>query len=166
MAWFPLSQTIGFQPIDEASTTLRHPLGEEVQARHTDYGVGTFKYLKGAATVYAGTWVTYSSDDHSVTLLAGNAKGPVAVAMAEVGASSYGWYQIGGKTLGQAASDACDNADVYVKGDCAGMVDDGVVTGDRVQRAKFASAGDCQATGTEFELDRPFVDDGTGGGTS
>jgi hypothetical protein len=161
--WKHLSQAVGCQPIAETSTTPLHPLGairQAVDRGANSNGAGEFIYLSGAASTVAGSWVTYNLDDGSTTLLAANAIGPVAIAMAATLAGQYGWYQIQGKAVGNALTGFLDNANVYATA-TAGSVDDAVVAGDRVKGALGASALDFPATGkAEFELARPFMDDG------
>ena len=152
------------QAIDENSTTQNAPLGTIIQARDvasTGYGSGEFIYLKGVASTAVGSWVTYNADDNSTALLAANAIGPVAVAMSASVANEYGWYQISGKAVGKALASYADNGLVYATA-TAGSIDDAAVAGDRVKLAKGASAVDTPSTGlAEFEIQRPFMDDGT-----
>ena len=150
------------QAIDATETTQKLPLGTIIRAEDkasTAYGVGEFIYLKGVANTAVGSAVTYNPDDHSTTLLAANAIGPVAFAMSANVASQYGWYQINGKAIGLALTGYVDNALVYATA-TAGSVDDAVVSGDRVKNAIGASAVDTPSTGfAEFEINRPFMDD-------
>jgi hypothetical protein len=154
---------VGSQPIATTDTVQNHPLGTIVHAvdrASTNYGEGEFIYLKGVASTVVGSFVTYNLDDGTTALLAADAIGPVAVAMSANVASQYGWYQITGKAVGKVLAGFVDNANVYGTA-TAGSVDDAVVAGDRVKRAKGASAIDTPSTGlAEFEIDRPFVDDG------
>jgi|UniRef100_A0A6H1ZBE7 hypothetical protein len=148
------------QAFAETSTTAKHSLGLIVRAKDPTYGAGEFIYLKGVASTAVGSWVTYNMDDGGTDLLAANAIGPVAVAMAATVADTYGWYQISGKAVGKALTGFVDNANVYATA-TAGSVDDAVVAGDRVKLAKGASAVDTPSTGlAEFEIARPFMDDG------
>lgn len=157
--WTPAGNYLLGQNIDVSSTTQKHALGEIVSAKHATYGVGEFVYLKGVASTAAGSWVTYNADDYSTALLAANAIGPVAVSMSANVAGQWGWYQINGKAVGKALASFADNANVYATA-TAGSIDDAVVAGDRVKRAKGASAVDTPSTGlAEFEIDRPFMDD-------
>lgn len=159
MAYIILEPIAGNQPIADTSTTQRHPLGRIVTATDPTYGVGEFIYLQGVASTAVGSWVTFNQDDNTTALLAANAIGPVAVAMSANVASQYGWYQIGGKAIGKALASFADNGNVYATA-TAGSIDDAVVAGDRVKRAKGASAVDTPSTGlAEFEIDRPFMDD-------
>lgn len=149
------------QPIADTSTTAKHELGLIVRAKDPTYGVGEFIYLKGVASTTANSWVTYNQDDNSTTLLAANAIGPVAVAMSANVANQYGWYQISGKAIGKALAGYVDNALVYATA-TAGSVDDAVVAGDRVKNALGASALGVPSAGlAEFEIARPFMDDGS-----
>jgi hypothetical protein len=159
--WAMVTPVVGAQPIDEVSTTQRHPLGRIVMAQHQTYGTGEFIYLRGVASTAVGSWVVYNLDDMSTTLLVANAIGPVAVSMsANTSSSTFGWYQIQGKAVGLCLTGFLDNANVYGTA-TAGSVDDAVVAGDRVKGAVGASAIGTPAAGqAEFEIARPFVDDG------
>lgn len=161
-SWQHTSQALGLQPIADTSTTQMHELGLIVQAVDRGAnrnGVGEFIYLKGVALTAVGSFVLYSEDDYTTTLLAQNDIGQVAIAMSANVASQWGWYQIKGKAVGKALTGFVDNANVYSTA-TAGSVDDAVSAGDRVKRCKGASALDGPATGmAEFEIDRPFVDD-------
>jgi hypothetical protein len=87
--------------------------------------------------------------------------GSAAVAMAPVVAGEFGWYQVYGKAVGKAGASFADNGLVYAT-DTDGTVDDAVVAGDRVKRAKGASAeGTSSAVFAEFEIHHPFMDDGS-----
>ena len=160
MAFVPMTTSLGFPAIASTTTsTTAWKLGDIIRAVDPTYGVGEFIYLKGVASTAVGSWVTYNADDFSTTLLAANAIGPVAVAMSANVASQYGWYQITGKAVGKALTGFVDDANVYATA-TAGSIDDAVVAGDRVKRAKGASAVDTPSTGlAEFEIDRPFMDD-------
>lgn len=155
---FSITDTIvGSQAIASTSATAKHRVGTIVQAVDPDRGSGEFIYLQGVASTEVGSWVTYNADDYSTALLAANAIGPVAIAMSANVASQYGWYQIGGKASGKVLTGFVDNANVYATA-TAGSIDDAVVAGDRVKRAKGASD---RAFGlSDIEIDRPFVDDG------
>ena len=149
---------VGVQRINVDSATQRHPLGTIVTATSDTYGVGEFIYLKGLDTTAVGTAVTYNADDFSTTILAGNAIGPVAIAMSACVTGEYGWYQISGKAV-VLADTVADNANCYIDG-TAGRFDDAVVDGDMVHLAKFASADGTPSAGfAEVEIHRPYTDD-------
>lgn len=162
MAFTITENRLGLPAIDETKTTQADiQLGTIVTAEDSTYGAGEFIYLEGVASTGVGDWVTYNADDFSTTLLAADAIGPVAVAMSANVASQYGWYQIQGKAVGKTLTGYADNGLVYATA-TAGSVDDAVVAGDRVKRAKGASAVGTPSSGlAEFEIDRPFMDDAT-----
>lgn len=155
MTYVPQENSVGWQAIAEVSTTQKHDLGTIIRAVDPTYGAGEFIYLKGATSTAIGSWVTYASDDWTTTLIAADAIGPVAVAMAAVDASTkYGWYQISGKAVAKAA-DVNDNGLVYID-TAAGTCDDAAVAGDLVVNATWAS--DDATTGlADVEIMRPFV---------
>ena len=158
--WTPAGNFLLGQAIADVSATPQHKVGTVVQCDHPDHGAGEFIYLKGAAATAVGSWVTYNMDDGSTTRLAANAVGPVAVAMAATVAGLYGWYQVEGKAVGKALAGFVDDANVYATA-TAGSVDDTVVAGDRVKNAKGASAVGTPSAGlAEFEISRPWMDDG------
>ena len=154
----------GMQNIGNTSTTQNQVLGTIVQANDvasTAYGAGQFIYLAGVASTVVGSWVTFHQDDNTTALLAANAIGPVAIAMSINVASQYGWYQIYGKAVGKCLSGYADNGLVYATA-TAGSIDDAVVSGDRVKLALGASAIGTPSTGlAEFEIQNPFMDDGS-----
>jgi hypothetical protein len=163
MAYTPIEPQLGFTKIADVDSSANpaHALGTIIQAKDPTYGAGEFIYLKGVASTEAGSWVTYNADDNTTALLAANAIGPVAVAMAATVANTFGWYQISGKAVGKVLASYADNGLVYATA-TAGSVDDAVVSGDRVKLAKGASAIGTPAAGlAEFEIQRPFMDDGT-----
>ena len=152
---------LGAQPIAVSDDDRNHAYGLIVTASSPTYGSGEFIYLKGVADTTVGSWVTYSADDYSTALLAANAIGPVAVAMSANVANKSGWYQISGKAVGRALTGYADNGLVYATA-TAGSVDDAVVAGDRVKLALGASAVGTPSAGlAEFEIQRPFMDDGS-----
>jgi len=152
---------IGAPVITDTDTVARVPLGTRLHAYDPVYGDGEFIYLLGVASTAVGSWVTFRQDDNSTALLAANAIGPVAVSMSANVASQYGWYQIYGKAVGLALTGYVDNALVYATA-TAGSVDDAVVAGDRVKLAVGASAVGTPAAGqAEFEIQYPFMDDGS-----
>jgi hypothetical protein len=159
MAWRIVApNNVGWQPITSTDTTARHPLGTIVQAVDPTYGAGEFIYLDGVASCAEKSWVSYNADAGDCTLLAANAIGPVAVAMAATTASYYGWFQISGKALGKCLTSFADNGRVYATA-TAGSIDDASVAGDVVFLAKGASTTTADSGYAEFEIHRPFIQD-------
>lgn len=98
-----------------------------------------YMYLKGVANTIVGAVVTF--DEAGVTtLLAADAVGPCAVAIALTVASTYGWYLVKGSKVVKTAGDVGDNGNVYATA-TAGAVDDAVVAGDRIHGMWFRAAG-------------------------
>lgn len=153
-------QVIGFQPLHEVSAVQNHPLGTRCKGIDANYGPAEFIYLKGVANTAIGSLVTFYPDGYTTALLAANAVGQVAVALAANVADSYGWYQIYGKGACKVVAAVADNGLVYACA-TAGSGDDAATAGDRVKGALFASATDGPATGyAEIELYYPLMDDG------
>lgn len=127
-------------------------------SRHMDHNGNEYIFLAGVASCAAGSWVTFNQDDYSTALLAADAIGPVAVAVAACTASYAGWFQIYGKcSSAKCLTQFADNAKVWATG-TAGSVDDASVAGDLVQRARGASTTVVDSGVAEFELHYPFVD--------
>lgn len=156
MAWVFMENRLGQSRVGDVDTEEMVPVGTILRAYDPDYGAGEFIYLQGVASTASGDWVVYNADDFSTTRASANAIGPVAVATAATVANTWGWYQIQGKAVGNAASDIADDAAVYLTS-TAGRVDDAVVAGDRVKGAKSASTATSNLA--DFEISRPFVDD-------
>ena len=161
MTWNIVNGRLGLPEITDTDTTELVPVGTIVCAEDPTYGAGEFIYALGVASTAVGDWVLINEDDYSTSLLAANDIGRVGVAMSANVASQYGWYQIGGKAVGKALTGYADNGLVFATA-TAGSIDDAVVAGDRVKKAKGASAVGTPSAGlAEFEIDRPFMDDAT-----
>ncbi len=91
--------------LTDVDSTARFDIG----TRHEDGDGNIFVYLQGVANTVAGDFVTYyitSITAGVTTRLVANAKGLVAIAMAAIVASKYGWYQIAGhNTIARAVYD-------------------------------------------------------------
>ena len=160
MTWFVSENALLNQAIADLSTTAKHRLGSIVRAKDATYGEGEFIYLAGVASTVAKSWVTYEADSYTTALLAANAIGPVAIAMAACTASYYGWYQINGKALGKCLTLYASGTRAWITG-TGGSVDDTSVAGDGIQRVKGASTATVGDLFAEFSIERPFVDDFT-----
>jgi outer membrane lipoprotein SlyB len=158
--WSPSGNFLLPQNIDETSTTKKVALGTIVKCKHATYGSAEFIYLTGVANTAVGTWVTYDVDGASARLVA-DAVGPVAIAMSANVASQYGWYMIQGKhpaALCWASLSLASNAVLYATAS-AGLVDDAVVSGDKVRRAKADEAKATNVATVAVEIYRPEVND-------
>src|SRR5512146_1606231 len=155
---------LGAQPLEETSTTQRHPLGTTARWTDPTYGEAEAVYAKGVASTAQYDWVTLNPDDWSTARLVSGAAGKVGIAMSANVADGYGWYITSGKTPGKALAGYTDNALVYATA-TAGSIDKTAVSGDLVASAKGASAVGTPSAGlAEFELDEPSIDATTGYG--
>jgi hypothetical protein len=162
MAYFLSDQLVGYQPVATVDTVQRHPLGTIARGYDVTYGGAEFIYLKGVASTVLGSWVTYNIYDGTTTLAVANAIGPVAIAMAVLDASTkFGWYQIEGlaTSVCTTVSTVADNAVLYLTA-TGGQVDDAVVSGDFIYRAKAAALTTTNGT-LLAEIHRPYVTDQT-----
>lgn len=157
--WLHVSPIVNAQPIGEASSSQRHPLGTIVQARAETEGLsGEFIYLSGASDFSPGDWARYAADTHTVALLDTSTIGPVAVAVAASTSGQFAWFQLSGRAVASCGTGS-DGQPVYVSG--PGYVEDGGASGDRVKGAMFASdEGTPDAFFAYFSIQRPYMDDG------
>ena len=138
--------------LTDVDTTAKFTVGEVV----SDESGNQYIYGQGVASCVEGSWVTLD-EEAQATLLAANAKGRVGVAMGAVVASSYGFFQIYGKTTtAKALTGFADNGDIYATA-TAGSIDDAVVAGDRVKGAWGRSA--VSGGVITAELSFPYMDD-------
>lgn len=158
MTFVPQSNSLGWQPIADTSSTKKHPLGTIITAYDPTYGSGEFIYLKGVAACAAKDWCFINMDDGTVTRALADGIGPLGIAMAAITASYYGWFQISGKALGACKTQFADNGAVFLTSS-TGKVDDASVAGDFVSCAKGASTTTVNTFYAEFEISRPFTDD-------
>jgi len=136
-------------------TTKKMALG----TRGFDASGNEYIYLQGVASTVLGSWVTY--DEGHLTLLAvANGVGRVAVSMAAIVASSYGWYQIFGyNSAAKAISGGNCAADVAIYlTSTDGSVDDVKVVGDGIHGAISRVAESASSGVIGVELDYPYCD--------
>lgn len=148
------------QKINEVSTTQKHDLGTIITATDRDstaYGVGEFIYLKGIDNTVAGSVVLYQADDYSTKLAVSGDIGPIALAMTNNVANTFGWYQIKGKGISKVASGFADNSNCYLSA-TAGVLSNTVLSANYVFNIKGGSAIGAIGIGlAEVELERPFI---------
>lgn len=137
----------------------RNPVG--MSARDTEGR--RWVYLKGVANTVEGSVVTF--DEAGVTtLLAANAKGPVAVAGAAIVASKYGWYcreaEVG---VGVRVVTATADNTLGGRETTDGEIGDGRAAGDEIYNLFIRGANSSGSTAlTTCQLFNPFVDDANG----
>lgn len=138
-------------------TTQQFPLG----TKGVDVNGNEYIYMQGVASCLAGSWVTYD-EDYVTTLLAANAKGPVAVAMAAINATtSYGWFCIRGTVSALLAANCADNA-LIGRETADGYAGDGRAAGDEIYNAISRGSTSGSAAATDCQIVYPFVDDSKG----
>lgn len=108
---------------DTVNTSKRFKLGTRRQVDQKE-----FIYLGGIASTAVGSWVNFDTLETGITALldtdvAATMLGRVAVAMAAIGASQFGWYQIYGPASGLALTGSTDTKNAFATS-TAGSVDD------------------------------------------
>lgn len=130
---------------------------QQVKTRARDANGNEYILLGGVASTAIGTPVTFD-EVGSTTLLAANAQGPVAIAMAAVtSASNYGWYQIYGDGYALAGGDIAADSALYISG-TTGYVDDLDVAQDAIV-GMIANAAAVSGATCRVWLNYPFVHD-------
>ena len=134
-------------------TVQQFPFG----TRARDVDGNEYVYLTGVASTVLGSWVTF--DELGITtLLAANAVGPVAVAMAIIDSTSkYGWYCVYGTVEALFAANVTANTAVGYE-TSAGSAGDGKAAGDCIYGAVARDTVTTAAVATA-QINYPFVDD-------
>jgi hypothetical protein len=142
--------------ITDIHTVAQNPLGSIKNEGGKEY-----VYLQGIGSTVAGAWVTY--DEAGLTaLLAANAVGPVAVAMAATVASTYGWYCRKALSVqANVAASSADNSGQLGREGADGVAGDGRAAGDAINGA-WARAATTAAATIAVQIEYPFVNDCTG----
>ncbi len=140
----------------EVDTSAKMPLG----TRALDRAGNEYVYMLGVASTEAGSWVTFD-EAYTTTLLAANAIGPVAVAMAATVASTWGWYCVYGTCSATLAANCADNAKIG-RETTDGTAGDGRAAGDEIYGAISRGATAGAAALAAVQIYYPFVDDANG----
>ena len=138
MAYKITTHEAGYQGIAITDTVQNHALGTLVWAEDPTYGGGQFVYLKGVASTAVGDVVTIATGHTTVRGVAAG-RGRVAVAMSANVANQYGWYQVAGEAVVNAANTVVASTPAYLTA-TAGSVDDAVVVGDKIDGFVFSAA--------------------------
>lgn len=144
--------------LTDVDSTARNPVGTRVMGRDALGNTAEFIYLQGIGSTVEGSVVTF--DEAGVTaLIAANAKGPVAIAMAATVANKYGWYCIQGTVDAMVAASTSDNSTLGRETN-NGEIGDGRAAGDEIANCfcREANAG-ASAALCAVQIDRPFVND-------
>jgi hypothetical protein len=134
-------------------TVAQHPL--LTRAKDTDGN--EYIYLAGCSSTILGSWVTYD-EDGATTLLAVNAVGSVAVAMAIINTTAkYGWYCVFGECEADIVANCADNAKLG-RETSDGKAGDGFSAGDAITGAVSRDSTTTAAVVT-VQLCYPSVND-------
>jgi len=136
------------QKLDETSTTQNHTLGKIIRAEDKDttaYGAGEFIYLKGVASTAIGEPVIYDLDAGTTTRAVAGSRGNIAFAMSANVANQYGWYQIAGTCVAKTGTVVSGSLPYLTA--TAGTLDDAVVSGDKIDNARFITANGTPSAG-------------------
>ena len=156
MTYISVEAALGLQPIADTEAVQKHPLGTTIRAVDETYGEGEFVYLKGVASTVVGSVVIFDQKLATTTLSVAGSRGPAAVAMSANVANQFGWYQVSGSAVVKAATVA-NNASPYVTA-TAGTIDDAVVSGDKIDGARFKTADGTPSAGfAVLQLARPSL---------
>jgi hypothetical protein len=156
MAYNPIETFVINQAIADTSTTQNLPIGTRIKAIDPNLGEGEFIYLKGLASTAIGELVIFDQYANTTTRAVAGSRGPAAVAMSANVASQYGWYQISGAAVIKTGTVSA-NDPVYVTA-TAGSVDNSVVSGDKLDGARFKTADGTPSAGFAYcQLARPSL---------
>ncbi len=158
MAWTVNENLLIGQPIADASSTQKHPLGMIIRAKDPTYGSGEFIYLKGVASTAVGDWVGYQPSLGTSVRAVADGKYPLAVAMAACDTTTkFGWYQIAGVAIAKGLTSITHSSgNLYLTG-TAGSVDDTSVIGDAIFNARKTTTVHVVGTFLDtYNLARPW----------
>lgn len=171
MAYAIATPSLGYPKITSTSSTPLVPVGTVVRAVDPTYGEGEFIYLKGGASVAAGSLCYYfdnaAASSVKLTTTSGVVDGGsnLCVAMAAITASLYGWFQISGNAVVLKTATKIDPAStfkVYLSG-TAGRVMPTSVAGRQIIGARFPATATVTTTTSTciVTLSRPSQKTGT-----
>src|SRR5271169_3690258 len=151
-------------PVETSSNgTTTYPTGAGkpgmvVRAFDPTYGVGEFILLAGVASTIVGSVVTYNTSTFTTALapIGANKPQPIAIAMsANVAATTWGWYQIGGNAIAAKTSGLALASAAAVGVLTAGLIA-ATGTGKEVEGALTAAKASTPKT-VQLILDRPHM---------
>ena len=99
--WTPMGNSLYGSAPGSIDTTQKAPIGTVAWFKDPNYGPAEFIYLLGVANTVAGDAVSYNGTTGATTRAAAGAGIPwtIAFATAATVASTWGWYQISGRTI-------------------------------------------------------------------
>lgn len=126
------------QGITEVSATAKYALGTRVVATDENGYEAEFMYAIGVASLAAGDAVDFAAGAFVPTRTLAATIGKFAVAMAAIGATSYGWFAVRG-TIPVNVLASCAINPAYTTS-TAGSLDDAVVAGSEIPGGFFVTA--------------------------
>lgn len=141
-------------------TTVSASAVYTVGTRAFDSSHNEYVFLSGLTGVVAGTWVSYD-ENFAATLLTTSSVGAVAVAMAAIVGSKWGWFQIYGEGSGIIGNEVSGDLRAYISS-VTGSIDDLMVTGDLIHGAFIRSASAVTGAAVTVQLNYPFTDQASG----
>jgi hypothetical protein len=148
MTIFFKDQNVYQGPAAQVDSTALYELGTIAKAESATYGPLELIYLKAGSgvTEALGSVVGFGGDYETVLAVANGVYSGVAVALGAVEAGEYAWHVIRGNVPTKVLASFADNANCYLTA-TAGSLDDAVVAGDYVYKAKSITAIDTPSTG-------------------
>jgi phosphohistidine swiveling domain-containing protein len=138
--------------LTDVDSAARNPVGTEMK----DETGATYVYLQGLASVAAGEFVTYANGAVIARAKDTPTVGSVAVAMAAIVASKYGWFQVTGTVLVAAiATDSGADGKILVASSTDGRASTTAAAGKTIFGA-FA-VGAAASNAGKAQLNRPFI---------
>ncbi len=145
-------------------TTQRNPLGIKVAGQDSNGLYGEWVYAIGVASTAQGSWVNLDGtvSTYQTALLdtdaAATQLGRIAVAMVDVDAAEYGWYQVYGQVAGLSLASATDAKNAFATSTAGSVDDSGAGAEVLVFGAFYLTAVDTPVSGQSyFLLNHPFM---------
>ncbi len=141
--------------LTDVDTAARNVVGTS----YYDDAGNEYIYLQGVASTVVGSVVTFGLNavPYQTALSVTTVRGPIAIAMAAVLATQFGWYQIYGLASALFNGAAVTGACCFSAG--TGKMDDAVVTGDRIDNCTVAATVASAVVGTVF-INYPHMNNG------
>lgn len=158
----PIASTdSGVTQPNSSSATPTPPLypGMVVMGQDPTFGMGEFILLAGVASTAVGSLVIYNTVSFTTTLcpVTANLGSPVAVAMsANIAATTWGWYQIGGVAVVAKSTGLGLANNVAVAVNSTGKVGTNA-SGKQLLGARTANSTVSATTTVRLILDRPHL---------
>ena len=141
MTIFFKEQNIFQGPATQVDSSAIYPLGTIAEAYDAVYGPLELIYLKAGSgvTQALGSFVGYGGDYETVLGVANGIYSSIAVALGAVTPGQFAWHVKRGNVPTLVLASFADNANCYLTA-TPGSLDDAVVAGDYVYKAKSISA--------------------------